>query len=477
MGEDGSTQEYEQKALSSVKDSYPKTVVITSAQSYATPNSDFLDSLKEYEQTNSAHTIVLPMIGKNASEDLEGIDETFKDYDVEYGKRRLNRHIGIEQFHVRPYQIDPITGLQRFAQREQTKIFASPKQRLQPIPHSNRKHPKYLVTTGACTHPNYAMGSDVSAERRRLGDIARRDHVYGALVVEMPDDDVFYMRHVRSTEAGRFVDLGITYNGSETGKAKVEALVLGDYHVGRTDPVVREATHRMIARLQPERLFVHDFFDGHSVSHHVDKQYITQKLIQQLDVGHDSLEQELKQCYDELHVLSNISHGAEINLVLSNHHEFLNRYLDEGRFMKDAINARYGFKLASYMALKDYNDPLEAGIKMMGKLPKNIHFLRRDDDYKVRGYQLAAHGDKGVGFGYGSMATKEADWGKSISGHVHKGQILRNTYTVGTMLPLNMYYMRGQPSDWNHTHAALYDNGSVQLLSIFDGKYSLKDKK
>lgn len=164
----------------------------------------------------------------------------------------------------------------------------------------------------------------------------------------------------------------------------------------------------------------------------------------------------------------------EVVVVMSNHHEFLWRWLNEGRFMKDTRNMRFALRLATHMAERDENDPVEFGIRMMGKLPKNIKFLKRTDDYKVRGYQLGAHGDKGVGLGYGSMNSKENDFGQSISGHVHKAQTQRRTHTVGTMLPLDMYYMRGNPSDWSNSHAVIYPNGAVQHLIFNRGDYRLR---
>lgn len=294
--------------------------LIVSAQACARPNKNFLESIKRYRR-GGAKLIILPMIGQNAKEDVDLLDRAFDKMDIEHGSRKLNENIGIDQFNVRPYQIDPATGLQRFTQRGTTKVFASPKQRLLPIAHSNRKHPKWLVTTGAVTHPNYATGRDVSAERRRLGNIAHRDHIYGALIVEIENDEVFHMRHVRSTrDGGEFVDLGRKYGPEGVGKSNLEALVLGDYHVGRTDDAVRLATHDMMYQLRPKRVVLHDFFDGHSVSHHIDNEFITQKIIQQFDVGHDSLEQELQECYDELVRLHDVSRGAELVVVLSNHH-------------------------------------------------------------------------------------------------------------------------------------------------------------
>lgn len=448
--------------------------VITSAQSYASPHTHFWEGLVEYAKDNQAQLIVLPMIGMNAAEDWDKIHKLFKPY-LEYGRRRLNLNLWIEQFNIRPYQVDPLTGLQRFAQQGQSVVFASPKQRLMPVAHSNYKFPKFLMTTGACTRPRYATSNDVSAERRRLGDIARRDHLYGAIVVEVLDKVRYRFRNLRANSKGEFVDLGVLYSGKEKSIAKLEAMVLGDFHCGQTDLLVKKATHEMIETFKPRRLVLHDFFDGHSVSHHIFKKPVRELLLQVYDKGLLSLDGELKLAREELlqldKVLNNGETKNEILVVFSNHHAFLHRYLEELRFNYDPQNYRTAVELLGWMAKEDFNDPVEAGIKRFGKLPSSIHFLRESQDYKVLGYQLAAHGDKSMAMGYGSMNTKETAWGKSISGHVHKAQILRNTYTVGTMLPHNMFYMRGYPSDWTHSHALLWNTGTVQLVHIFGGQW------
>ena len=56
---------------------------------------------------------------------------------------------------------------------------------------------------------------DQSAERRRLGNIAKRDHVYGGLIVEVEGAEIFHMRHIRADTDGKFVDLGVKYDGKK----------------------------------------------------------------------------------------------------------------------------------------------------------------------------------------------------------------------------------------------------------------------
>ena len=448
-----------------------KKYIITAAQACGSPHSYFWKGICRYAKAIGAEIIVLPMIGRSAikSQDWTNIHPLFDD-NLLYGKLDLNLNLRIEQFNIRPYQIDPTTGLQRFAQQDRTVIFASPKQRLVPVAHSLTKYPKFLMTTGCVTRPNYAMTDEVSAERRRLGGIAKRDHIYGFVVVEILDNEMYHFRHVRANHRGEFVDLGVSYSGNRTKGAVLEAMVLGDYHNDQSDPTVLKATYEMIRELNPKRLILHDFFDGHSVSHHIDRKPVREKLIQIYDKHLHLLDGELKHANEELKRLSALMKGKPILLAFSNHHTFLARYLEEGRFAKDMPNFRTSSELLTYMAEKDYNDPVYAGIRKYGGIPKGVRFLREDEDYKVRGYQLAQHGDHNFSrMGYGSILSNEINYGKSIVGHSHSAEILRNSYVVGTMLPRNFYYMRGFPSKWTATHALIWNTGTVQMVNIIEG--------
>jgi hypothetical protein len=444
--------------------------VISSAQAFAEPNKEFLETLKNYATVNNAKLLILPMIGNSAKEDkkFENFHQEIRNLDLIMGDYKLNNNISIQNFEVRPYQVDPITGLQRFAQRGQSKIFASPKQRWQYIPHSNKKIPKALITTGAITLPNYATGDDVSAERRRLGNIAKLDHEYGAIFIEVEDDKIYHWRNLMSQANGKFSDLFKEYNGVKVNRVTPLAMVAGDWHNGYTNKKVRKATLEMITKSVPDNLMLHDFFDGHSISHHADKALISERIIEGKNKHNLDLELELKQAYNELIKIHNASPDTNIYLVQSNHLEFLNRWLDEGRFMQDNLNRKIGIELANLYAKG--NNPVEVGIRMFGELPKKITFLNRWADFKVNGYQLASHGDIGPGGGRGNLASKEKDYGKSITGHVHKSEKLRQTFTVGCMLPLNMYYTKGSPVAWTNSNAFVYKTG-VQIVNIIEGKY------
>ena len=112
---------------------------------------------------------------------------------------------------------------------------------------------------------------------------------------------------------------------------------------------------------------------------------------------------------------------------------------------------------------------------MFYSTPKNVIFLKRDQDYKVRHWQLGAHGDKGGNGAKGSVKSREKAYGQSITGHTHTPEMLRRTIIVGTSTYLQLRYNEG-PSSWMNTHALLYDTGKVQLVNIINGAWRLEDK-
>ena len=72
---------------------------------------------------------------------------------VVYRDLYINDNVYISDIKVSAKQIDPLTGLDIFAQSKGTMILASAKQNLKFVPNSNIKLPRALMTTGAVTVP------------------------------------------------------------------------------------------------------------------------------------------------------------------------------------------------------------------------------------------------------------------------------------------------------------------------------------
>lgn len=437
--------------------------VITSAQCGASINSRFYDGLKSYCVNNNAELIIIPMRGSYKEDDMIH----YKFYDDNFAKiitkdtkeYKLNNKIRLMNYDVTPQQIIPITGIERFARDDCTTILPATKIFQKVIPNSNNDLPKILLTTGAVTNGNY--------RDNRIGRIAEIDHSFGALYVETFGKNKYQFRHLNASNNGVFCDLGRRYDGNKINKENPIAFVLGDYHCVHVDKKVKAESIYMIMQYKPKYVVIHDLFSADSMSHH-DKGKIVDLAIKNKSL---SLEKELSHCYKELKELCDIRVGnykPNVIIVKSNHDEHLERYIQEGRFVFEPQNTEIGAKILLSM-IKGY-DALSSGLSLIGRLPINVKFLSRQDDFKVYGWQLGNHGDLGAKGARGSPRSIEQANGKSITGHSHSPLAYRNVWKVGTSTKLFLGYNRGY-NDWLNTHAMLYKNGQPQLINIIDGKH------
>lgn len=432
-----------------------KKYIITSAVPGADLNDKFYKSIQTYCKKNKAKLLIIPTLPMSRKDilDIDVPEECLVTKNLP-----LNSKIRISNIHIRPTQIDPVSGLQRNSQTDGSFIFASPKQRLKFVPNSNTKYPHALMTTGAITLPtNY--------KQDRAGQIAEMDHVNGALIVEIVDNNMYHFRQVQADDKdGSFIDLGVQYlSTGKMRKAEVEAVVFGDWHSLQTDPVVRRVSLKMIERFKPERTIVHDGLDFYSRNHH----HKGKNILNARKADLCNVDKELNIFALDMKEIAKRSKSVVV--VKSNHDEALDRWLESGAYVEDDRNFEIGHQLA-LIALKG-RDPLEHYVRSKTSVP-NVRFLKRDEDLKLssRKIQCGSHGDIGSNGARGSTAAIELAYARSISGHSHTPEILRGAFVVGTSSYLKLEYNRG-PSSWMNTHCILYRNGSRQLLNIIDGNY------
>lgn len=426
--------------------------IITTAQYNAGVNKRFLKNMEKYANTQNAEILILPTTGKNVTEE-QILHPDLQQYRIVDKETSINNSLKIKDFGARAQQINPLTGLERFAQGDKSYIMPGTKQVLKYVANSYDSIPKAIMTTGAVTTPNYNL-------RHRTGRIAQNDHEYGFVVVEKVNSKFFHFRQVTSLKNGNFSDITGNYlNGKHYKSAPVKAMILGDIHPGDGCPVHKKNSMEQLKELKPANLFLHDTFNGKSISHHYEGHNIEKyKVFKEQGL---SLEKELKDTLKEIQDYAKAIKG-NVYIVASNHDEHLYRYLDEGRFIGDKGNDLVASQLYT-AALQDYN-PLEYGLAMFGDIPKNVYFIERDTGFKLLGYELGNHGDLGANGGRGSPRSIENANSKSITAHGHSAFKIRNTYRVGTSTKLRLNYNRGY-SNWTNTNAVLYDNGTVQLLN------------
>ena len=458
------------KALSQLQGAVGKykRFVITTAVTGCKVKQGFYDSIKTYCSLKDAALLILAQStpSTNRAKGNYGyIDKRLAGEYLVVADTALNSNFYISTIKLSAKQIDPITGLGRIGQRNGSFVYASPKQRLKAVPVSNTKHPHFLMTTGAITESNYVT-SNYMAER--TASIADNDHVIGAIIVEIEDDNYYYFRQIQADVDGSFIDLGQRYTPKFSVACPAEVLVLGDWHAGETDPVAVGVWKEVADLVKPKMLVLHDVFNGLSINHHEEEKQILKA--QRAEANQLNLRAEIENLALDLESLS--TWADEVIITRSNHDEFLERYLQSGTYVEDPQNHRYALDLAA--AMIDGYDPLAYAVERVNVnigLSK-VRWLTRDSDFKVARIQLAYHGDKGANGAKGTLQAMESAYGISVTGHSHTPEILRGAWAVGTSSFLKLSYNVGI-SSWMQSSILIYPNGMRQMIHCVDGKWKI----
>lgn len=452
--------------------------VVTTVVQGAPVHAGFYAAIRNYCRRLNARLLILPAMDPAA----RSVDRRiFVDPELQAAMKRdelhlvmqdlpLNENLFISSIKLSAKHIDPITSLGRIGQRDGSFIYASPKQRLKMVPTSNTGMPHAVMTTGALTEPDYASDRYMS---HRTAYIASHDHVMGAIIVEVEDRQFFHFRQVQADRAGAFIDLAVRYNpDGTTVRVPPEVLVMGDWHSAQNAPEFRrvfvEGKGSVCTALKPRVVIVHDGFDGISINPHEADDAL---LLAQRSGEHNlDLGQELARYAADLNMMAD--HFEEVVIVKSNHDEFLHRYLADGRYLHDPLNHATAVRIAGAIAGTKRN-PVQVGVEMHGlKRGDSLTWLDVDEDYRVAGIELGAHGHRGPNGARGSLAGMERAYGSSVTGHCHTPEILRQAWSVGCGCHLKQEYNKG-PSSWMWTSCLVYPNGSRQLINSIFGHWRL----
>lgn len=438
-----------------------KRYVITTAVADSKAHVGFLETLKFYCQKNKAQLVIMPCESvTNSFENKKAVfDPVFSDPDIMVVTEDtpVNDNFSLCSIQVSAKQIKSITGLSRLGNREGSYVFASPKQFLEYIPSGNNRGKNYaIMTPGACTLPSYYTETFVS---KRLSYIAHADHTIGAIIVDVENDKRFDFRQIQADENGSFIDMGIQYNPDSTTDSVLSNIILGDIHATYVDQNAVDYFIDKFKNLQINNLFLHDIFDAYSISHHVKD--IGERSLR-VSTGLNSLEDEVALTFDTVKYIDSNLKPNHVRIVKSNHDEFLDRYLAEGRYVDDPQNHQFSLKIAP--SLFEEKDILETAFQSIYQIPSNWIFHSREDSFKIADVECAAHGDLGMNGAKCSLNSLEKIYGSCVTGHTHSAAIQRNVFRVGTLSKLFMRYNRG-PSSWTQTCCILYENGQRQLIN------------
>lgn len=430
-------------------------------------------SVQNFLKRRGAELILLPMPAhvKALKEQPKHYDARLKDYkkcfSTEY---TFNSHLKAIEAYLNPQQINPLTGLKRlkiqrrnqdFSPGKEIKNFKTSlivghsKQMMETVPTGNDSHPRIIHSTGSLTTASYL--------RNRIGMIADEDHKLGGLIVEI-EGDIFWIRQVQfNKKDGSFVDLGTRYypNGTVT-EERGEAFKMGDLHPGWHSDTAIEAHKELWKKIKPKRIFLEDFFDGASISHHLVNKNVSRAL---LPAHFRDLPSEISMAKDVLaRVWDMAPKDAEIIATASNHPEHVGRYLEEGRYIRDC---KENFDIAHRMVVMklDGKNPLKEFLDPKGVM----NWTDQNADYYVEGVQMNAHGHLGVSGARGSKIGHELSYGASMTAHTHAPSIYHNAYCVGHTSIERHGYNNG-PNGWILCSGCVYRGGHMQLYMIIKGR-------
>jgi hypothetical protein len=438
-----------------------RNYIVTTVQYNAVVNKTLLKNMLAFADQHNVeeiHVFVMPGRHKDETQLSTTITDNPRLTLLSLGKdgMKLNENIKLYDTGILASQINPLTGFNKKLHRDFSYILPSPKIRYQSIPNTS-KYARFLCTTGSLTHGNYKLHT---AQGRK----AELEHEYGFAFVEVVNTRLFNYHPVMAMKNGNFNYNREYYHDGVKSDQQPEALVLGDWHTGPDNcPVVRKITIKMIEDLRPKRVVFHDFFNGSSINHHERGNNLSKARLWRKNMV--ALYDEIALCRNELMFFCNRFPDIEFFVVESNHDLFLNRYISEENFLQEGQNSVFACKLFVAVNTGLQKPMLKTAMEIIGDLPKNVLFLNEDEEYRVRGVGLHAHGHRGANGARGSGASFDRYNLKLISGHEHSPKIYQNGMVVGTSTHLRLSYTHG-PGGWLNAHGILYRSGKYSLITI-----------
>ncbi len=480
-----------------------KTFFITWAQNDTPVHAKFFANFLAYANKRNAGVHVIAGRYRNptslASEKKHDVwSKTVTPY-LDAARHDVHKYVSIlSDVKIQPTAVNPMTGMQGISGINSC-VFGSPKLQMEMCAVLEGCKPKMMVTSGACTIKNYTDS--------KAGKKGEFHHTLGFAIVEIKDDETFFIRQVSADDNGDFTD--IVYHTEFVGERKaiefenvldefkwkrenfgaepfeldgeskvteidrIDACVLGDVHYGYEDKEVMRETINFLDKVNPNHVVLHDVFDGKSINHHESKDPFAQygKEVK----GSNSLKDEVNYM---LAGLDDFAHYNNVVIVRSNHDDFLDRWLKNDDWKKQSTPKnsleymQYSQLLLEQYAMPGRNDEIKGVIPLVieKRFPDFIT-LGRSDSYIVNNWELAQHGDVGTSGSRGSLQQFRKLNTKIIVGHYHSPGRKDGALAVGTSTVMRMGYNIGA-SSWLQSHVIIHMSGKAQHINFIDGEFT-----
>jgi hypothetical protein len=461
------------------------------------------DSIMNYCKINKSLPIFLPISHK-----IENIDpfliEKYKRGEIilAYDNIVLNENLKIVALDQKDTTMNPTSGLKMTGHKSM--IVPGAVQMYDSIPIKKGGNPRAIMSTGCVTKPVY-LNKNNPRSKTILKATGR--HIIGGWIVEIEDKKTFYVRQTQANKDGSFPDWGVEYHPKKTKKI-IPEMAMGDLHSLDKDEKAFQSYLKLAKELKCKSVYMHDISDCLSINPHD-----LHKAAFQINLHiqeRKSLSKELTVLADDLNRLTSVF--DEVNIVDSNHNDFLLRALDKGDILKDPENGLlasilYPFAILSYMKgrTKNITKQIEDryGIKGselikqmpgIGKLKSvlevAVNFFGVKDQHKVKwhgiddsktvgGFEMLDHGHKGSNGARGGLNTSAVVYPKSIVGHGHSPKQINYNIVLGHLVQTDPCpeYIKGGYSSWAVMCGLVYPTGQFQFVPYLNGKHRASTRK
>ena len=430
-----------------------KSFLITSATNNSTLNQKFFDTLELFSKHHKSQLLIIPLKYRHNTLIAK------KDYQWPVAIHNyallddliLSKSFMVSGLRLTATAIDPLSGMQAHS-GQRSVVYGATSLHLRLAATPGDELPKMLQTTGSCTSKTYT--------RTKAGGKAKFNHVFAATYVKLVGDKFYHTQIIWDGKGFYFLNEYWTPDGLQPGENSA-AIVRGDDHAAMHDRVILKARARLCDRLKPEIHVFHDVFDGVSISHH-------HKLLDKIKVFNmrmNSLAWELK--HTAAHIVQ--TGGKENWIVDSNHDRHIERYLNEGRHLKEPHNAAIGSELLAEIAYKN-KSALECAFQKY--IPGCYKFVNANKRANIKGIDVSQHGDRGANGSRGSIKGFANAMYKTVIGHSHSPGISGGAWQTGVST-LKQPYRVGL-STWACADVIINANGKRSMYFYINGK-SLAD--
>ena len=423
----------------------------------------------------------------------------------------LTNYLTINSIPIMPKNFNPLASLNRLLNKnskEKVNIVAHPQLKLQVQPGgANHITPSVYVTTGSVSEAFYPYRTAIQG---RVSELAKNVHSSSAWFFKPVDKDAGLNKspapglyHFKPLYEREFVDPkdSVPYRGlvdrsyfygnnGEKFPLEVEYLVLGDLHVGHTNPKMFKILADILKEHPKANIVLHDAFDGHSINPHESERIVASSQLAHSNMS--SLEMEYKRNVEVINSLLELTEGKLV-FVHSNHPLWLKRLLDSPKAYTDAINSRFATEIRSAVEMGKL-DPFEylyqqrenyhkmiPNLSLKEKLaettvyvsdPSRIMILKPGEPLyagtKKLPINLSIHGHNISGGRTGVGPSNIPNLGFAVVGHTHSPMIDNGVTNVGTFTRERLSYTEESAlSKWMNGLALLYkDTSHVDLIVV-----------